>query len=864
MDHFSEWKTIQEFINEHRTEKGFEFTHTSLGSPTCSFYVPVDELEVFYQLYENSLNNNEDLHITEKNRHIGPIVIDIDLRFNLSDDNNRKYKIDFIENVVNAYITVIKKYITVSKKDLFYVLEKPNPIVYRNSILKDGLHIVIPNIVTKASVKYLIRDEVINILEPIMKNIEVVNDINDIIDKAVIEKNNWFMYGSKKLDSDKYDLTYVYDFEGKQKPLPKNKNTLVKLLSIRNKYTESELFSEHIETIQNFENKEEEKRRRSNITKKTLQTEKNYNIKTCDNIDLVISLIGLLNIKRADAYDDWIRLGWCLCNIDYRLLSEWEKFSMNSKKYKKGDCEKVWEKMRDGGLGIGSLRLWAKQDNPKEYEELMKSDIKTLIYQSMSMTHYDIAIVIHHMFQHCYVCTSIKNRTWYEFRNHRWHISDSGCGLRLKISEEVWKTYNLEAIEYSQKGINSSNKADQDKYIEQAKKLSEIGMKLRMSSFKENVMKECSELFYVEKFEEQLDSNTNLICFDNGVYDIDNDEFRDGRPDDCISFSTKNNYIQYNPFNAVISEINTYLEQVLTKSIIREYVLKLFATFITGEVKEQKFYIWTGSGSNSKSKLVELFEKSFGEYCCKFPITLLTQKRVASNAANSELARAKGKRFACLQEPSEDEKINIGLMKELSGGDKIMTRALYKEPFEFYPQFKMLLLCNHLPLVPSDDGGTWRRIRVVEFTSKFVEFPQEPNEFPIDYELSDKIDRWKEYFPGLLIHYLKKYHDEGITEPAEVLACTTEYKCKNDHMAVYVNTRIEKKETSFLTLDEIFQDLKEWIKNDCVPIKQGSKTDVERYLVKNLSKCILYNGKRGFKGYRLVPNGFVYENDELD
>jgi hypothetical protein len=80
------------------------------------------------------------------------------------------------------------------------------------------------------------------------------------------------------------------------------------------------------------------------------------------------------------------------------------------------------------------------------------------------------------------------------------------------------------------------------------------------------------------------------------------------------------------------------------------------------------------------------------------------------------------------QEPSEQDRINIGFMKELSGNDRIMTRGLYKEPCEFKPQFKMILTCNELPEVPSDDG-TWRKIRVIEFTSKFCENPVKPNEF---------------------------------------------------------------------------------------------------------------------------------------
>jgi P4 family phage/plasmid primase-like protien len=517
--------------------------------------------------------------------------------------------------------------------------------------------------------------------------------------------------------------------------------------------------------------------------------------------------------------------------------------------------------MKQGGLNIGTLRMWAKNDNPEKYQEFINTDLSDLLYISRSKTHHDIAKVVHHLFQHQFVCSSAKGRSWFEFKKHRWILVDQGISLRMKLSDDVWKVYKQEADKFNRLSLSANNPTDQDNYHETVKVYLDICTKLRTTTFKENVMKECAELFYIDKFEEKLDSDHNLICFENGVYDLEEHKFRDGRPEDYLSFSTGVNYSPYDPKNETVQAIQEYLSQVLVKRGVREYVLKLFSTFLSGNVKEQKFYIWTGSGSNSKSKLIELFERSFGDYCCKFPITLLTQKRVASNAANTELARAKGKRFACLQEPSDDEKINIGLMKELSGGDKIMARALYKEPIEFSPQFKMLLLCNHLPYVPSDDGGTWRRIRVVEFTSKFVEEPIEPNEFPIDYNLSEKMECWGESFMSMLIHYYKLYELEGISEPYDVVKCTHEYKLSNDHLSAFVSNKIEKKENAFLTVEEIHTELRNWIKDDNIPIKLPSKPDFEKYIHKNICKITTVNHAKGIKGYRI--KSYLNEEEEI-
>ena len=156
------------------------------------------------------------------------------------------------------------------------------------------------------------------------------------------------------------------------------------------------------------------------------------------------------------------------------------------------------------------------------------------------------------------------------------------------------------------------------------------------------------------------------------------------------------------------------------------------ASFLEGSNKDQKFMIWTGNGMNGKGTLIDLLDNTFNGnsdgYFGTLPPTILTQKRGSSSAATPELADKFGKRVITLQEPEGDDKIHVGFMKNITGQDKIEARPLYGDPFQYTPQFKLLVACNHLPNIPSDDGGTWRRIRVIDFGIKFTSNP-DPNIF---------------------------------------------------------------------------------------------------------------------------------------
>jgi P4 family phage/plasmid primase-like protien len=246
----------------------------------------------------------------------------------------------------------------------------------------------------------------------------------------------------------------------------------------------------------------------------------------------------------------------------------------------------------------------------------------------------------------------------------------------------------------------------------------------------------------------------------------------------------------------------------------------------------------------------------------------LTQKRSGVGSAQPELAATSGKRFASLQEPDGQERLNIGLMKELTGGDKITARSLFHDPFIFKPQFKLLLACNHKPYVPADDEGTWRRLRVVEFKSKFVKNPdpKKPNEFERDNHLDEKLDKWKEAFMSLLIHIFTIYKKEGLNEPEDVKECTREYQKDNDIYMEYIDENLifnedDKKNT--VKINVLFQAFKSWFKINHEQKKAPTKRELQNYIEKKFGK---YNKKFGWIGLRFrdEEDDIVPENAALD
>jgi P4 family phage/plasmid primase-like protien len=442
--------------------------------------------------------------------------------------------------------------------------------------------------------------------------------------------------------------------------------------------------------------------------------------------------------------------------------------------------------------------------------------------------------------------------------NHRWCELDNGVNLRKQLSKSIVSEYRDFSIYCSEMAKNKSD--EEDIWDERAKTCHKLINKLKDVSFKEKLMKECADLFYIHKFFEKLDSKRHLLGFENGVYDLKKGEFREGIPEDYISNTTKINYIEFTEGDEEhIQNIEIFLEQILPNEAVREYVLRLFSSFLTGKTGDEKIHFWTGSGGNGKSKIIELFEMCFGDYACKLPVSIFSKSRAASNACTPELVRTKGKRFASLQEPDAEAPFNVGLMKELTGGDTIQARGLHRDPIEFKPQFKLILICNDLPVIQKMDGGVERRLRVVEFTSQFVSDPNpdNPKEYLMDTELDEKMEQWPEIFMRILIDKYKIYKTQGNKEPPEVLIATKEYKKDCDIFNQFIDDYIVEDPESKVKLGHLYHVFKIWYSKCGSSKRLPQRRDLKKAMNKRFGEyATLWNG--------IAIRKQIYKNEDED
>jgi P4 family phage/plasmid primase-like protien len=873
---------------ERLRAEGENFTHTSMMTPLGKFYIGKETQDVFWETYCDYIEDSSDpmVGLTEKPKAILPLLADIDLKIEETDDfevdtSTRLYNEDKLKYIVKLYQNVISEVIQECKEEYLYcfVLEKDPYIktIGDKRQLKNGFHLHFPYI-------FLHKDEISNyIISKVKENIEKtlfknigIKDASTIIDDAVV-RNNWLLYGSKKSDKEKaYFLTKIYNSQLEkieiEDALKKYKiyDTEEQIINLEDRevYYLPRIFSINSSGRQKLEIKttimtifSEKKKEKRRVVRVFNDAQASQNLKEAK------IMIGILSEERSSDYAKWVQVLWCIYNISGGSddgLSLFLEFSKKAgSKYDEESCIKAWEKssIQESGIGIGSLILWAKSDNSQEYDRIVsKRSIAHIKYTTnlIGGGHNDFARALKEKYSNNFVCASLSGNIWYEFIDNKWKLIEKGHSLKMKITEYLIPLISNEL----RSSVDVFVKPDFDS--EEVKNPGETKMKyytklincLKSSPFKAHIMKESEEVFYDPVFLKKLNKNKFLIGFKNGVYDLKTNTFREGLPDDYISISMGVEYKNFSETSEEVIQVHEFFEKIFPDRELREYFLNISSDIFVGGNQNKKVYFWSGDGDNGKSITQIMFEKMLGDYSKKLPTSIITGKRTQSSSATPELIRiGNGVRWCVAQEPDKKDELNIGILKELSGNDTFYARGLFQEGQDIEPMFKLVVICNDPPKIPQSDKATWNRIRVFPFESTFCDADKCPEsyeeqlrlkKFPKDPYFEEKIPGMLEAFAWLLLEVRKKNLPRF--EPKKVYDATEMYRVKNDVYKMYINDMIVKEEGSYITLYDLYLSFKTWFRESMSTGNPPTKEDLKEYLNKNYPDLFIGNSK--FKSFR--------------
>ena len=213
-----------------------------------------------------------------------------------------------------------------------------------------------------------------------------------------------------------------------------------------------------------------------------------------------------------------------------------------------------------------------------------------------------------------------------------------------------------------------------------------------------------------------------------------------------------------------------FLEEIFTDNPeLVDYMQRVAGYILTGNTKEQCFFVLHGVGANGKTTFIETLRHVLGhDFCWSMPFPSASWSDSISEYQRAELV---GRRLVVTSELSRQKELNAELVKSLTGSDRINARRVRERPFTFTPTAKFVLAVNDPPVIEDTSVGMWRRVKLIPFLQSF--------DTP-DTTLGDAL---RAEAPGILTWAVEgclEWQKGGLQHPECVEIATAEYRRESD------------------------------------------------------------------------------------
>lgn len=283
----------------------------------------------------------------------------------------------------------------------------------------------------------------------------------------------------------------------------------------------------------------------------------------------------------------------------------------------------------------------------------------------------------------------------------------------------------------------------------------------------------------------RLDAHPLRLGLDEGraLLDLTTGETRQAVPDDYLTKSlgvaTCGQVRDAVRWRAFLDEVFEHRTDLIS------WLQRWCGYLLTAQTDEHCLLFLYGHGRNGKSVFLSTLQTILGDYGTATPAETLTESTRSSQGASPDIARLAGMRLVTASETGEGRAFAEGLLKELTGGDRMSARHLFKESFTFTPQFKIMLAGNHKPVVVGNDLGIWRRLHLVPFTRTF-------SEAEADHRLTETLKQEREAILGWMVEGAKGWLEGGLGRTPQVVKdATHSYRTEMDTLGECISDEFE-------------------------------------------------------------------------
>ncbi len=327
----------------------------------------------------------------------------------------------------------------------------------------------------------------------------------------------------------------------------------------------------------------------------------------------------------------------------------------------------------------------------------------------------------------------------------------------------------------------------------------------------------------MERTQDMFDQRVRCVGFNDGVYDFDTGELLKGSKAKEYYVTQTVGY-SYSDVEGVSDEVYSafvrFITQIMPDESVRQYFFKRLNKSLQRVVEKLVLILYNKTGDNGKTVLLNLIDKTFGDMYIKANNNLIKKEaHISASGPNEELMSLKGKSLACFSEASGT--LNMSLLKEIIGGDKISTRGNHEKKQTFFSKALIVILCNGLPSPDAKEKATFKKLRCIPFEAEFVDNPllvnEEKHKYLKDEQIEDNFEAWKyacmRYIIGLT-------HDE-VEEPLKVVEHSRKYRDKEDVMYAFIQEAVEECPTGILRRVDLWNEWKLWSRDENTSMKKS-------------------------------------------